>query len=169
MQRVYICFYVIYKGILMKILVTGIPCSGKTYFSKKLSKKHKLKHFEEKDFVNSKNSKLSLDKVKDVDLGQFSKVINKKLPKNFVLSGLLSPYCLSKYDFDFDIIFVLMPETKILKERLKKRKYSDLKIIENLFVQEQNLIIESIAKELKNRKKPLILPLNDKIIKKLIE
>lgn len=153
----------------MKILVTGIPCSGKTYFSKKLSKKINLTHFEEKEFVNEKNSKFSLDNVKEVNLDRFSISLNKKLPKNFILSGLLSPYCLSKYNFDFDIIFVLMPEIKLLKKRLKERKYSDLKITENLFVQEENLILDSLGKELKARKKPLILPLDDKSIKKLIE
>jgi adenylate kinase len=157
------------KGLNMKILITGIPCSGKTYFAKKLSKKIGIKHFEEKDFITSNNSKVSIDKVKDVDLNKFSKILNKKLPKNFILSGLLSPYCLSKYTFNFDIIFVLMPDLKILRKRLKERKYSDLKIIENLFVQEENLIIHSLAKELKTIKKPLILPLNQESIKKLIE
>ncbi len=153
----------------MKILITGIPCSGKTYFAKKLSKKIGLKYFEEKEFITDKNSTISLDKVKDVDLNKFSKILNKKLPKDFILSGLLSPYCISKYDFNFDLIFVLKPSVNILKKRLKERKYSDLKIIENLFVQEENLIIHSLAKELKNIKKPLILPLNEESIKKIIE
>lgn len=153
----------------MKILITGIPCSGKTYFAKKLSKKTGIKYFEEKDFITDKNSKISKDKVKDVDLNKFAKVLNKELPKDFILAGLLSPYCLSKYKFDFDLIFVLKPAINTLKKRLKDRKYSDLKITENLFVQEENLIIHAIAKELKNNKKPLILPLNEETIKKLTE
>src|SRR3989338_3054963 len=95
----------------MIIIVTGSVGSGKTTISKELAGKLKAKYLDVKNLVKLlikviKNSKNSL--VIDSHLSHY-------IPKIYV------DYCV-----------VCECDLKVLKKRLKKRGYSDVKIKENL-------------------------------------
>lgn len=137
----------------MKILITGIPGVGKTTIAKNLSKHLKLKYFCDKQFINKNNSIKSKEyglEIKTVDLENFCKDFNKfKKGKDFIIEGLLLPYCLSGLKINFDYIFILNLNNKELIKRLKKRKYPLLKIEDNLFIQDNDLILKEIANQIK--------------------
>lgn len=145
----------------MNILFTGIPGVGKTTIAKEIAKILLYKSYTDKDFITKKNSKIVSEykhKMKDVDLKEFAKKVNTKIktPKNIILDGILFPYCLKSLKLKFDYIFVLSLPEKKLRLRYKTRKYPEAKILDNLFVQENNLIYNEILGNL-NKNLPIIV------------
>ena len=141
----------------MKILITGIPCTGKSTLSISLAKKLNYKVYSDKDFLTKTNYKIVKEyglKLKDVDLCRFAKQTNKKLAhkQDFILEGLIFPYCLHRFKFQLDYIFILHLSEQKLKQRMKKRKYPDAKILDNLFVQETNQLYYTILASLGQKK-----------------
>jgi broad-specificity NMP kinase len=146
----------------VNILFTGVPGVGKTTIAKEVAKILDYKSFTDKDFVTKKNSKIVSEykhKIKDVDLKEFSKKVNTKLQtkKNVVLDGILFPYCLKSLKFKLDYIFVLSLPEKKLRLRYKTRKYPEAKILDNLFVQENNLIYNEILENCPKKYTPIIV------------
>jgi len=137
------------------MLITGIPASGKTTVAKEISK-YGFNVFSDKDFLTKTNYNEIIEfgnKIKEVDLTKFAKTVNSKLKnaKNLVLEGIIFPYCLGQLNITFDYIFVLsLPEKKLLS-RYKKRKYSAVKVQDNLFVQENSLLYYTILDEIKKK------------------
>ncbi len=110
----------------MRIIIIGTPGTGKTTLSKKLCAEKGIKYYSFIDLMKKQNKTLlSLDEK------QTKKHLNNffKDKKNFLLDGFLA-YWLDKEQVD--ICIVLETNLKILKERLKKKKYSEQKIKDNL-------------------------------------
>ena len=127
----------------MNILITGVPGTGKTEIAKALAKAVKLKVINDKVFAKKNN--LGREKIIDsskeyvVDLKKFNAAFKNKKQKAIYEGHLWSE--LSKDNLSsFDYIFVLKASKKLLIERQKKRKYPDIKIIENIFCQDTNYI-----------------------------
>lgn len=157
----------------MNILITGVPAVGKTIIAKKFAE-FGFTVFSDKDFLTESNSTdvdVSGQKLKDVDLTKFSKQVNTKLGKmkivdSVVFEGILFPYCLKELKIKFDYILILsLNETELLK-RYKLRKYHDLKIYDNLFVQENDILYNTIMTDIKKRtNRKDIMKQNPQIIK----
>jgi len=149
----------------MNVLFTGIPAVGKSTIAKEFSKIMKYNLYCDKDFITTKDSKTISEyghKLKDVDLKKFSATVNKKLDKkkNIVLDGIIFPYCLSNLKLKLDYIFILNLSEKKLRQRYKKRKYAEAKILDNLFVQENNLIYKEVLENIRKKDVPLIVEVN---------
>lgn len=121
----------------MIICVTGSVGTGKTTLAKKLAKKLGYKLIEISKLVKEK--KLSeeydeIDKTDVVDVKKLNKelinLINKN--KNLIIEGHLSHYLPKKY---VDKCIVTTCNINVLRDRLKKRKYSSKKIKDNLAVE----------------------------------
>ncbi len=127
----------------MNILITGVPGTGKSEISKELAKKLKLKVINDKEFAKKNN----LGKEKKIDSSKEYVVNLRKLNTCFkhkkedaIYEGHLWSE-LSKENLNsFDYIFILKASKKILLERQKKRKYPEIKIVENIFCQDVNYI-----------------------------
>lgn len=123
----------------MKILVTGTPGSGKTTNARKLAQALKLPYVNVTTIINTNPS--LIEKIENgvrVIKPKLKKVLEKNLPKNYVIDTHLI-----EYTPKVDIIVVLRCEPFELKKRLKKRKYSDEKIRENLEVEILNYFTSS--------------------------
>lgn len=117
------------------IIVTGSVGSGKTTISKALAKKLKFTYLDVNTLISKNPSVVSgYDKkreTKEIDTDKLNavllKIINKG--KNLVIDSHLSHYLPAK---QVDLCIVCTCDLSILKKRLEKRKYSPLKIKENL-------------------------------------
>jgi len=118
----------------MIVIVTGTPGTGKTTVSKKLAKSLHCRYLDVKKILK----KYSLNKEYDskrkcfvISIPKLKKVLIKEISKskNLIIDSHLSHYLPKKY---VDLCIVTKTDLKQLKNRLKKRKYSSEKIIENL-------------------------------------
>ncbi len=139
----------------MKIIVSGSVGTGKTTLAKKLAKKFNSKYLNIAEFVK-KNKLGKYSKKYDSYEVDIKKLNNKlieiiKKNKNIVIDGHLAHFLPKKY---VDLCIVCKCDIKELKKRLKKRKYSDKKIHENMDVE----IFDTILTEAKEKKyKTLII------------
>ena len=134
------------------IIVTGTPGTGKTTLSKKLAKKLNFSYLDVNETIKKYNIAEGYDKkrrTKIVDVKKLnnalikeisiiknslnkktiSKKSSKKSKKRIIIDSHLSHYLPKKY---VDLCIVTKCDLKILKKRLKKKKYSENKIRENL-------------------------------------
>lgn len=118
----------------MIIICSGVPCTGKTFISKLIAKKYKLKYIDvnklikENKLYDSYNKKLKTYEISIKKLNKFLiKLIKKE--KNLIIDSHLSHYLPKKY---VDLCIITKCDLKTLKKRLEKRKYSKEKIRENL-------------------------------------
>ncbi len=144
----------------MNILITGIPGAGKTTIAKAIAEKLGQIYFSEKDLLRKGDYKLETEcgtDVKVVDLKKFSNSVNSALvkinsKKGVVLDGLVLPYVIANLKIKLNFIFVLKLNASIITARLKKRKYPEVKILDNLFVQENSVFEIELEKQLKKVK-----------------
>jgi len=159
----------------MKILITGIPGVGKSEISKTLAKQKKFKVFNDKEYSikNKLGNYEKADGIKEyfVELKKLNAYSRKDLSSkdNIIFEGHL--WCeLSKSNLKlFDKVIVLTADSKIIRQRLEKRKYRQIKIEENLFCQDNKYIPELLKKK---SKKYIIIKTNNNIkqnIKKISE
>jgi adenylate kinase len=117
------------------IIVSGSVGTGKTKLSKKLSKALNYSYIDVSNLIKSKELSEGYDsknKCEIVNVGILKKfLINliKKSKKNLIIDSHLSHYIPKKY---VDLCIITTCDLKVLKARLKKRKYSIKKIKENL-------------------------------------
>lgn len=120
------------------ICVSGSVCSGKTTIAKKIAKLLKFQYIDVKKIIGSnKEVVCGYDrkrKTKDIDVSKLNKVlikiIDKSKDKGVVIDSHLSHYLPKKYVGV--CVICECSDLKKLKKRLEKRKYSRLKIKENL-------------------------------------
>jgi len=159
----------------MKILISGIPGVGKSEISKALGKQKKFKVINDKDYSikNNLGNYEFFDGHKEyfVCLSALNKAVLKELKskEDIIFEGHL--WCeLKKSNLKyFDKIIILTADSKIIRKRLEKRKYSQIKIEENLFCQENKYIQEVFNK---NNIKYSVIKLNENLkenIKKICE
>src|SRR3989338_7729746 len=121
----------------MIIVITGTPGTGKSVLAKFVAKKYKLSLVQDKVFAR-KNKCGKIDaktKEFEVDLQKFRKKIKEflKTRSNSVLEGHL--FC--EFPLKADKVFVLTCEPKILEKRLRKRNYSEVKVLDNVFCEQE--------------------------------
>ncbi|MDP7180733.1 MAG: adenylate kinase family protein [Candidatus Woesearchaeota archaeon] len=125
----------------MKVIaISGTPGTGKTTLAKKLSKKLSYPILDVKKFIKSKKLSESYDKKRKTNIIDTSK-LNKELikeinkvkkehnPKGIIIDSHLSHYLPKK---QVTLCIITKCNLKTLNTRLKKRRYSKLKIRENL-------------------------------------
>ena len=113
----------------MIISISGVPRTGKTEISKKLSKRLGWKLISINDLAEELGAYIGFDKkrkAKILDLEKIKKYI-KKLDGNLILEGHVS------HEIPSDISIVLRCDPKILEKRLRNRYPKDEeKVRENL-------------------------------------
>lgn len=117
----------------MKIIITGLPGTGKTSIAKELSRKLKIPLYDIKKFTKAKEVDIDLLKSKT------KKILTKE---DWILEGHL--FC--EYKINSDFVFLLKKEEKELREIYKKRKYSPEKIEENLFCNDIDYFDKKLSK-----------------------
>lgn len=124
----------------MNILITGVPATGKSEISKALGKLINHKVINDKNFCKKNNlgDYKVIDSSKEyvVNIKALNTLFKIENKENKIFEGHL--WCeLSKSNLkSFDYVFLLVASKKLLLERQKKRKYPDIKIIENIFCQD---------------------------------
>ncbi len=120
------------------ICVSGSVGSGKTTIAKKIAKLLKFEYLDVKKLIDSnKNVVCGFDKkrkTKEIDVNKLNKIlikiIDNSVNEGIVIDSHLSHYLPAKY---VDVCVVCeCPDLKLFKKRLVERKYSKLKIKENL-------------------------------------
>jgi len=160
------------------IIVTGSVGTGKTTLSKKLAKKLNFSYLDVNETIKEYNIAEGYDKkrkTKIVDVKKLnnalikeisiiknslnkkpiskksSKKLNKKIKDGVIIDSHLSHYLPKKY---VDLCIVTKCDLKILKKRLKRKKYSESKIRENLDAEIFDICLNE-AKE--NRHKVIVI------------
>ncbi|MDP1694612.1 MAG: AAA family ATPase [Candidatus Woesearchaeota archaeon] len=120
------------------IIVTGTPATGKTTIAKRLAKKNKAVYIDvnivikQHKLVDKYDKKL---KTNIVDVNKLNKVLiniikeYQKKKQSLVIDSHLSHHLPKKY---VDLCMVTKCSLKKLQQRLKKRKYPQQKIRENM-------------------------------------
>ena len=143
------------------IIVTGSVGTGKTALAKKLAKYLKYKYIDVNKVVEGHRLAIGYDrkrKSKIVDVRRLAKVLINLIIKSresLIIDSHLSHYIPKKY---VDLCIVTKCSLKNLKKRLKKKKYHQAKIKENLQVE----IFDSILVEALERKHKVISVETDK-------
>lgn len=118
----------------MIVIVSGTPGTGKTTFAKKYAKEHRFKYLDVNKLIEEKNLIDGFDKERNskiIDVKKLNKALTEEIKKqeNLVIDSHLSHYIPKKY---VDLCFITKCDLKELKKRLKKRRYSEKKIRENM-------------------------------------
>lgn len=116
------------------IIVTGTPGTGKTEIAKEVAKKLKFKYIDANDVIKKNNLSEKYDKKRNtyiVDENKLAKALIKviKKEKNTVIDSHMSHFIEKKY---VDLCIVTKCKIPELRKRMAKRKYSPLKIKENI-------------------------------------
>ena len=135
----------------MIIIVTGTPGVGKSVIAKNLAKKLKFDYIDINKFVKDNKVYEGYDNKKRcyvVDVKKLNEALVKEISdKGVVIDGHLSHYLDKKY---VDWCVVVKCDLKLLKKRLKKRRYGKEKIRENLDSEIFDVCL-SEARELQDR------------------
>ncbi len=147
----------------MKILITGTPGTGKTEIAEILKKKLGYKVINEKDFALKSKSGKKKNKEIEIDAKKFEKKINEFLKEkdNLIIEG----HVLCEMKIKVDLVFLLRTKSELLEKRLKKRDYSEVKILDNVFCEKTGYCKE---KSLKNYKKVIEIK-NEKTLNSSIQ
>lgn len=117
------------------IIVTGTPGTGKTTVAMRLAKKLGYLYVDVNKIISREKLSTGYDrkkKCKVVDENKLSKVLVKMIKNSeqgLVIDSHLSHYLPSDV---VDVCFVTKCNLKLLKRRMKRRKYSEQKIRDNL-------------------------------------
>ncbi len=119
----------------MIIIVTGSVGTGKSVIAKELARNLKFQYIDLNKLIKKDNlqsrylRKLDTYEVDVKKLNKFLIKLIKTSKRNLILDSHLSHYLPSKY---VNYCVVCKTELKTLKKRLEKRKYTKIKIRENL-------------------------------------
>ena len=127
------------------IIITGSVGSGKTTLSKKLSKYLDFDYFDVNKIIKKEGLSEGYDKKNMCEIVDFKKLnrilikIIKESKNGIVIDSHLSHYLQKRY---VDLCIVTKCNLNILKNRLKKRKYNEKKIKDNLEAEIFNVCFE---------------------------
>lgn len=123
----------------MILLLTGTPGTGKTTISRLLAEKLGYQLVDINQLVDKKHLYTGLDPEKNykiVDMESLEeelfKIINEDTPDPDENFGIIIEGHLSHFFPQADLVVVFRTEPSILKERLQKRGWNEIKIRENL-------------------------------------
>lgn len=117
------------------IVVSGVPCTGKTTLSKLIAKKFNFKCINVNKFIKENKLYNYFDRKRNcfvVDVKKLNKYLIKLIKKsksNLIIDSHLAHYLPKNH---VDLCIITKCNLKELKLRLNKRKYDKLKIKENL-------------------------------------
>lgn len=121
-------------NLMVCIIVTGTPGTGKTEIAKEIARKLKLKYISGYDIIRKEKLSESYDKKRKthiVDEHKFSKALVKVIlkEKKVIIDSHMSHFLLPRYVGLCIVTKCKIPE---LRKRMIKRKYNPLKIKENI-------------------------------------
>ncbi|MFH0922893.1 MAG: AAA family ATPase [Candidatus Micrarchaeota archaeon] len=119
----------------MRLLITGTPCTGKTVLAKQIAILLKANFVDVNKLILDKKLfvKKKGEREKTVKLALLAKELKKILSKE--KNVVVESHLLCEMRLPCDKIFVLRCEPKVLEKRLKKRKYPEWKIKENVLAE----------------------------------
>ena len=141
----------------MKVIcVSGSVGSGKTTLSKKLAKSLKFGYVDVTKVIKKNNLSVGFDEKRDCEIIDEKKLLKfliekiNKSKKNLIIDSIFSHLIPKKY---VDLCIVTTCVIDVLRDRLKKRKYSPGKIKENVEAE----IFDSFVIEAKEKKHKLLV------------
>lgn len=125
----------------MKIIISGTPGTGKTEVSKILSDILGYKLISINEFARDKDIIVGTDKKRKSGIINEKKLqkLSKDIPDNTVIEGHLAHYCKG------DIAIILRTDPAVLEERLKRRRWHQKKIAENVESEILDIILQESA------------------------
>ena len=123
----------------MRLIVTGTPGTGKTLVARELAKRLKLKYVNEKALARAQGSCCgewdSREKEWVVPVQRLTEALKKAFRRHphMVAEGHL----LCETRVPADRVIVLRTPLKELEKRLEKRKYSPVKVLDNVFAEQE--------------------------------
>lgn len=140
----------------MIIVISGSVGTGKTTIAKELAKKLKSKYIDVTKLI--KDNKLKGKYLKEfdsyeIDVKKLNKILVElvKTKKDLVIDSHLSHYLAKKY---VGYCVICKCNIKTLKKRLKSRKYSEIKIRENL---DSEIFDVCLVEALDNKHKVIVI------------
>jgi len=122
---------------IISIMITGVPGVGKSEIAKAIGTQFNQKIINDKIFCE-KNNLGTHNSIKEyvVDIKKLNAYLKNGFKYNAIYEGHL--WCeLSKNNLHkFNKIIILKTSKKIIENRLKQRKYSEVKIFDNIFCQD---------------------------------
>lgn len=117
----------------MRIIITGSPGTGKTTIAKLLAKKLRCKLINEADFSLEKGiAKWDHENAElEIPLGKLKKGLEKELEKHERV--ILEGHTLCEIKLNVDAVVLLRVHPEILQERLERKGYNEVKIMDNVF------------------------------------
>ncbi len=138
------------------ICISGSVGSGKTTLSKKLARSLKFEYVDVTKEVKKNKLSIGFDEKRDCEIIDEKKLLKlliekiNKSKKNLIIDSIFSHLIPKKY---VDLCIVTTCEIDVLRDRLKKRKYSPEKIKENVEAE----IFDSFVIEAKEKKHSLLV------------
>jgi adenylate kinase len=129
----------------MRVAITGTPGCGKTTVAKILAKKIHFRHLNINRLIKSKKLYSGFDKKRKAYIADVSKIKRflKTVEGNVILDSHLS------HMLNPDVVFVLRCRPDVLVKRMKKRKWCQRKINENMEAEMIGLILWEAKKSCK--------------------
>ena len=130
----------------MKIIISGTPGTGKTEVSRILSDMLGYKLVRINEFAKEKDIIVGTDKDRKSEIIDENKLqkLSKDIPDNTVIEGHLAHYCKA------DIAIILRTDPSVLEKRLKRRRWNQKKIRENIESEILDIILQESAALNKN-------------------
>lgn len=128
----------------LTIVVTGTPGTGKTFWAKELGKALRTKVVSDKQLAHAHPSTFTVDTKAHEDVVDITKLAGfiQKEWKGRKTPLIAEGHLLCEMKLPADAIIVLTCQLNELEKRLEKRKYSELKIQDNLFCEEENYCLK---------------------------
>ena len=135
----------------MNFAIVGTPGCGKTTLAKNLANELGLKIMNEKDFaLLNKIGAFNEENELEIPIKKFEKKANNFLKNNKGIIFEGHTICEMKLNIDRIILIKIDPE--ILEERLRKRNYSELKIMDNVFCEGIEFCKKQVKKNYSTKK-----------------
>ncbi len=123
----------------MRLVITGVPGSGKTTLAKRLAKKLGVEYID-LNAVAKKNAKLrTTKKGVEIDLKKLEKTAREitRGKRGFVLEGHLA----CEVKIPCDLVVILRCNPLVLMKRLRRRSYAGWKVIDNALAEAQDYFV----------------------------
>lgn len=147
----------------MRIVITGTPGTGKSEVAKLLGKRLGIRVVDLKPFLE--RAKVGYDEKRKSDVIDEEKLVRllKGLKGDFILEGHLTHYFPPD---EVDLCVVLTCSGKELRERLRKRGWSEEKVGENVMAE---LVKVCLGEAMDRGHKPLVIDTTGKGAEEVVE